>query len=108
MLKTVIYELMSSEGKLQLIIKDPNEKELHVRENFHSFKESFTTFYGGYYELCVLNKSEGTKDRVNFTMKSGIAAKDYSEVAKMKDLKPIELDVLIYIISIKLRFSFRN
>ena len=56
-------------------------------------RESFTTYVGGYYECCIKNAhNEG--NQVTFDLKYGVAAKDYSEVAKTKDLKPMEVDLL--------------
>jgi hypothetical protein len=45
--------------------------------------------------VCVTNLS-GDETNVSFNLKYGVAAKDYSEVAKAKDLKPIELDVILH------------
>ena len=56
-------------------------------------KESFTTYVGGYYECCIKNL-HNEENEVNFELKYGVAAKDYSEVAKTKDLKPMELNLL--------------
>ena len=47
---------------------------------------------------CVKNPNN-VPVNVNFNLKYGVAAKDYSEVAKAKDLKPIELDVNFLIIN---------
>lgn len=56
-------------------------------------KESFTTFIGGYYKCCIKNLNLGD-NKIYFDLKSGVSAKDYSEVAKTKDLKPMELNLL--------------
>lgn len=56
-------------------------------------KESFTTYVGGYYQCCIKN-IHTEENEVIFDLKFGVAAKDYSEVAKTKDLKPMELNLL--------------
>ena len=56
-------------------------------------KDSFTTYNGGYYESCIKNL-HNEENEVIFDLKYGVAAKDYSEVAKTKDLKPMELNLL--------------
>ena len=70
-----------------------------IQRNIKKFKESFTTFHGGYYQICIKNGDQ-KEAKVNFDLKYGVAAKDYSAVAKVKDLKPVEIDVLfIYIVT---------
>ncbi len=72
--------------------------------NIRRFKESFTTFNGGYYQACIQNENYNQNVDVNFDLKYGVAAKDYSAVAKVKDLKPVEIDVIfIYKIASKVR-----
>lgn len=56
-------------------------------------RDSFTTYNGGYYECCIKNQ-HNEENEVVFDLKYGVAAKDYSEVAKTKDLKPMELNLL--------------
>ena len=56
-------------------------------------KKSFTTYAGGYYQCCIKNLHT-RNNTVTFDLKHGVAAKDYSEVAKTKDLKPMELNLL--------------
>ena len=60
------------------------------------FKQSFTSYTGGYYQACIENTSSDPSN-VTFSLKYGVAAKDYSEVAKAKDLKPIDLDVKFFL-----------
>ncbi len=55
--------------------------------------ESFTTYNGGYYQCCIRNL-HNEENIIVFDLKYGVAAKDYSEVAKSKDLKPMELNLL--------------
>ncbi len=64
-----------------------------IKENIQEMKESFTTYIGGYYQCCIKNLYDG-ENQILFDLKYGVAAKDYSEVAKTKDLKPMELNLL--------------
>ena len=68
-----------------------------ILKNTKQFKEAFTTFSGGYYEICIENHSTTSQAKIDFDMKHGVAAKDYSSVAKSKDLKPMELDVKYFL-----------
>ena len=90
----VIYEVTPYlKENNSIIIRDPNNKKLYSKNNVVYFKESFTTFHGGYYEICFFNNHNTEKQKFDFNLKSGIAAKDYSQVPKMKDLKPIEINI---------------
>ncbi len=89
----VIYELLYNVTSANISIKDPNEKVIAEKERVDSFKEAFTTYEGGYYEMCIKNKDRKNYAEVHFNLRSGVAAKDYSNVAKSKDLKPLEVDV---------------
>jgi hypothetical protein len=91
----VVYEIYSDQPETQFTIRDPEGKALFDRKNTKMFKESFTTYSGGYYEICIKNGNTNDQAKIEFDMKHGVAAKDYSSVAKSKDLKPMELDVNI-------------
>ena len=77
-----------------MVIFDPQNNVMIDKSNTTNIKHAFTTFEGGQFSLCVLNQGDILPNKVDFTMKFGIAAKDYSEVAKKKDLKPVELNVI--------------
>lgn len=77
---------------LNVIVRDPEYKKVAEKKNINSFKDSFTTFYGGHYEFCMLNTLK-EDIKVDFEARSGIAAKDYSQVPTIKDLQPIEQDL---------------
>lgn len=89
----VIYEAWMNVTDTSVKIKDPDEKPIFEKEKQANFKEAFTTFSGGYYEVCFTNKNRDEIAEVSFSLRHGVAAKDYSAVAKAKDLKPMELDV---------------
>ena len=84
----VIYDVNSSSNKTRINLKF--EKELKQTFKTNDLSLPIITEEGGNYELCILNVD--TKDiEVFFYLKYGVAAKDYSSVAKAKDLKPVDL-----------------
>jgi hypothetical protein len=95
----VIYEIYSDTVDIRYTITNPDGEVLFDKQNTKQFKESFTTYSGGYFEIC-LNNSSNESAKIDFDMKHGVAAKDYSSVVKSKDLKPMELDVKFYLIII--------
>ena len=51
---------------------------------------TFTSLVGGNYQICVLNKgAEGQE--FQFSLQTGIEAKDYTNIITKKHLRPIEL-----------------
>lgn len=101
----VIYEIATEKENIHVKIYDPTDKVVYaqvtvqiIQNNIKRFKESFTTFNGGYYQACIQNENYNEEAQVSFDLKYGVAAKDYSTVAKVKDLKPVEVDVIIFII----------
>ncbi len=99
----VIFEIFSNVEETDIKLTNPEEVVVSHKLNVNKFKESFTTFIGGYYEVCITNNNRETTAEITFNLKHGVGAKDYSSVAKSKDLKPMELDVRIYFY-----FSFIN
>ena len=89
----VIFEAQSNSTETGFILIDPDDKEVGGKRMVAEYKEAFTTYSGGYYGLCIFNSARETIAEVSIGIRHGVAAKDYSEVAKAKDLKPIELDV---------------
>ena len=53
---------------------------------------SFTTQYNGFYNFCVQNMGKSTVE-IKFVVRSGIGAKDFSSIAKSKDLEPIDYEL---------------
>ena len=75
---------------LQLTVNDPKGRQLTKLENNPSLRYSFTTYVGGNYQICILNKE---RDVLNFEfmIQTGIEAKDYSNIITKKHLRPIEV-----------------
>lgn len=92
--QTLITYVVNSDlaDSLTIIVRDFENKKLIDRTLVQIFKDSFTTYGGGNYEICILNLLNQDV-KIEIDIKSGIAAKDYSQIPKLKDLKPIEQDL---------------
>lgn len=86
----VIYDISSNITTLRIVIKTA-EKEI-AKKTGDSLKHPFTTYTEGYYEACMENM-EKINAKVTFGLKYGVAAKDYSSIARTKDLLPIDLEL---------------
>ena len=85
----VIYEILSSEGKCRYALTNP-KKILVEDKQATDFSYPFTTYEGGVYEICITNIDTKVLE-MDFSLKYGVGAKDYSSVARAKDLKPVDL-----------------
>ena len=84
----VIYELQSRSPEMLLEVKSPDGRIVfHHINNTSLF--SLTTRSNGFYSVCTKNLGRFSGE-VQLTIKSGISAKDFSSVAKSKDLDPID------------------
>ena len=84
----VIYNISSSSKKTKIQLKFEDEKR--VAKSNKEILLPITTKEGGNYELCITNMDKNTSV-VDFSLKYGVGAKDYSSLARSKDLKPIDL-----------------
>ena len=73
----VIYEIISGEGKCHYVLTNPKKVIVEDKTSI-DFSYPFTTYEGGVYDICITN----TENR---------PAKDYSSIARAKDLKPVDL-----------------
>ncbi|OMJ66347.1 hypothetical protein SteCoe_36828 [Stentor coeruleus] len=74
---------------LEFSIKDPDNDMLYKTIGTdHKF--SFTALNSGIYSYCIDNTVKKVV-QIDFDLKSGVKAKDYSGIAGTKDLKSIEL-----------------
>lgn len=103
---TVIIIANSSHDKTDYSLLDNNGKEVFSLLQNTFFMHSFTTYDGGFYSVCIKNQNKASRNKqvnkdntttIIFDIKQGIAAKDYSSVSTMQNLKPIELNVRIKI-----------
>lgn len=90
----VIIILESDSKEISVSLLDPNQASLYNEFLTDQYiKLAFTTYDGGYFAICLTSNSKQTAN-LKFNIKHGIAAKDYSEVSKLRHLKPIELEVI--------------
>ena len=85
----VIYDVRASEPKTKIQLTNPKSEILGTNTT-NEFIYPFTTYEGGTYELCVTNFNR-LEIKVEFSLKYGVGARDYSSIARTKDLKPIDL-----------------
>jgi len=87
----VIFEISSTGNKIMFALKNP-KMEIQEQKNNDTFNYPFTTVEGGQYEICMYNTEKQIAE-INFSVKYGVGAKDYSSIARQKDLKPIDLSI---------------
>jgi len=95
------YEFGEGAGqKASVIVTDPKGQALYKREDFSETKGkfAFTAEENYIYDMCFLTKlppgtRSGPPREVYVTMKEGIEAKDYGEIAKAEKLKPLEVEL---------------
>ena len=85
----VIYEIACYEGNLKFKLINPKKEVVEEKEG-KTFNYPFTTYEGGTYEVCVTNL-DAQINEIIFSLKYGVGAKDYSSIARAKDLKPVDL-----------------
>ena len=85
----VIYEITCPVCNNKYIITNP-KKGIIEQKTDSNFLYPFTTYEGGVYELCITNLGNEPSD-IEFSLKYGVGAKDYSSIARAKDLKPVDL-----------------
>jgi emp24/gp25L/p24 family/GOLD len=79
----------SSKSDLGLKIIDPEDFELYSSSSTNH-KYSFTALNSGIYKYCLDNK-HNTIVLIDISIKIGVKARDYSNIASTKNLKSIEL-----------------
>ena len=85
----VIYEINCYDCKNKYKLINPKKAVVEEKES-NDFNYPFTTYEGGVYEICIANLDEKPAN-VHFSVKYGVGAKDYSSIARAKDLKPVDL-----------------
>lgn len=71
---------------------NPSGGLLYQKDNKPIVKVSITAVESGNYQLCVSNR-HSTSTEISFEFLSGIGAKDYSDIAKESNLKPVEISL---------------
>ena len=88
---TVTIISIYSDNPIELSIFMPTKKILYSNKTeIHTF--SFVSEYDDYYEFCLYNENY-KKTNFSIFLKSGIAAKDFSSLAKTRDFKKSEIEI---------------
>jgi hypothetical protein len=87
-----IFSISSSSNKLNIELFSPDSKKIYEKKQQGETKVSFTSSSTGNYKLCVKSYDNNVMD-IDIDFASGVAAKDYSELAKQSNLKPLELSL---------------
>lgn len=80
----------NTENVIRLL--DPNGNTAYKKENLDVVKLAYTAKDSGNHQLCIHNNIDKAQ-RVEIEILTGVAAQDYSSIAKQSNLKPMELNV---------------
>ena len=86
----MIGEIRTSTLYVAVKVYDPNGKVLFSKTNETISKFSLTAQISGTFQVCIDNLS---RQIINYVVKinTGVFARDYSEMAEKKNVKPIEI-----------------
>ena len=87
----IIYNLYGRSKNMEMKIKSPDQRVLFNSRN-DSLVFSVTTPTSGYYTVCAKSYQKEPFE-VFLTIRSGVGARDFSSVAKTKDLEPIDIEL---------------
>lgn len=89
--ETLAIVEVSSQHEFGLRIQDSGNYFLYEKTQ-NSHKYSWTAFNSGVYSCCVFGM-QGKEASVDFSLRKGVRAKDYSHIAKTNNLKGIEVNL---------------
>ncbi|CAH1263238.1 transmembrane emp24 domain-containing protein 10-like [Branchiostoma lanceolatum] len=92
------YELSDAPGQsTHLLVTDSSGHVLYNKEDATKGKFAFTTDDYDMFEICFETKmtggARGPDREVSLTVKHGVEAKNYQEIAKAEKLKPMEVEL---------------
>jgi p24 family protein delta-1 len=90
----------SYSSQLYMKVEDPDKGVIWSDQDAKQGTFALTTSVAGEYAFCFLDMprqgqafAPGTKRRVTFEYRTGVAARDYSEVAKREHLEPLAVEL---------------
>lgn len=89
--ETLAVVEVNSQDEFGLRIQDSGNYFLYEKTH-NTHKYSWTAFNSGVYSCCVF-ATQAQETRVEFSLKKGVRAKDYSHIAKTNNLKGIEVSL---------------
>jgi hypothetical protein len=87
-----LFSVTSDTTKKDVKLIDPNGVNLYNKKDEETIKIAYTAKESGNYQLCFTN-TDRTHTRITFEILTGVAAQDYSSIAKQSNIKPMELNV---------------
>lgn len=93
------YEISGANGndvKVNMKVTDSNAHVLYQKEDAGTGKFAFTTDDYDMFQICFASRSTTPmkgKQQVNLVLKRGVEAKNYDEIAKADQLKPLEVEL---------------
>ncbi|CAI2370318.1 unnamed protein product [Moneuplotes crassus] len=88
---SIIVEISSNSQALTLKVYNPKNQEIFNRGQAQVIRFPFTSFDAGTYKVCVVN-TQNSMVEFSLDLKTGIDAKDYSDLVTKKHLEPAELE----------------
>eukprot|EP00033_Pygsuia_biforma_P001057 GCRY01001204.1.p1 GENE.GCRY01001204.1~~GCRY01001204.1.p1 ORF type:complete len:228 (+),score=14.03 GCRY01001204.1:66-686(+) len=92
--------LPSYSQEIDIMVTDPGSSLMYSKSRAVEGKFAFTSTVGGEHKVCFDNRlspgmaySEGLKTRIELNTKTGVDAKDYTDIAKSESLRPIEVEL---------------
>ena len=89
--QSVIVEVVTASESLTLKVVNPRGQTIFNRGNQQSLRYPFTSYDAGIYQICVVNGANFMTEFA-FVLKTGIDAKDYTDLVTKKHLEPAELE----------------
>ena len=89
---TFIYKILSEENSVFVTdIKAPDGRIIYHVADQSNIQFSNIAELNGYYQVCVENNKNSNAIPIYYLLRTGVSVKDYSSVAKTKDLEPMNL-----------------
>jgi len=89
---TFIYQISSEENSVFICdIKAPDGRIIFHFGDKSKYQFSNIAELNGYYQVCVENNKNSNTIPIYYSLRTGVSVKDYSSVAKTKDLEPMNL-----------------
>ena len=87
-----LFSFSSTTSRYDYQVFDPKNKILHSKSGDREIKLSLTATESGNHQICIFNKDR-KEIQIEFEFLSGIQARDYTDIARESNLKPIENSV---------------
>lgn len=90
------YEIQDNGQRTDLIVTDSRSHILYSKESATKGRFAFTTEEYDQFEVCFTSVSSGgvaPEKEVFLSLKHGIEAKNYEDIAKAEQLKPLEVEL---------------